>query len=91
MLLFVINVLSIIVFLKNKVDDEAISKAEKIRKAVKKLKVKMKGKTITITVSIGVASAKKEKVDIEKIIKLADESVYKAKKRGRDRVVFENK
>jgi len=81
----------IIVFLKNKVDDEAISKAEKIRKAVKKLKVKMKGKTITITVSIGVASAKKEKVDIEKIIKLADESVYKAKKRGRDRVVFENK
>lgn len=81
----------IIVFLRNKIEDEAISKAEKIRKAIKKLKIKIKGKNITTTVSIGVASTKKEKTDIEKLIKLADESVYKAKKRGRDKVVFENK
>ncbi len=79
----------IIVFLRNKVDDEAKSKAEKIRKAIKKLKIKTKGKVISITVSIGVAGTEKGIQEIAKVIKRADENVYKAKKRGRDKVVME--
>lgn len=79
----------IIVFLREKIDDEAESKAEKIRKTVKKLKIKTKGKTISVTVSIGGAGTDKGMSDIGKIIKKADENVYKAKKRGRDRVVWE--
>jgi len=79
----------IIVFVKDKIDDEAFMKAEKIRKAVKKEAVKSKSKTIKVTMSIGVASTKKGLGDIQKMIKRADDNVYKAKKRGRDRVVAE--
>lgn len=79
----------IIVFVKDKTDDEAFMKAEKIRKAVKKEAIKSKSKTIRVTMSIGVASTKKGLDDIQKMIKRADDNVYKAKKRGRDRVVAE--
>ena len=79
----------IIVFVRDKADEEAVFKAEKIRKAVKSASVKAKSKTIKVTMSIGVASTKKGLEDIHKMIKRADENVYKAKKRGRDRVVFE--
>ncbi len=77
----------IIVFLRDKTDDEALSKAEKIRKAVKKESVRYKNKTIKVTMSIGLASTKKGLESFKKMIKTADDNVYKAKKRGRDRVV----
>ena len=79
----------IIVFLRDKTDDEAFSKAEKIRKAVKKESVKYKNKTIKVTMSIGLASTDKGLECFKKMIKTADDNVYKAKKRGRDRVVAE--
>jgi diguanylate cyclase (GGDEF)-like protein len=79
----------IIVFLRDKTDDEAFSKAEKIRKAVKKESVKYKNKTIKVTMSIGLASTDKGLESFKKMIKTADDNVYKAKKRGRDRVVAE--
>ncbi|MCX8092601.1 MAG: PfkB family carbohydrate kinase [Candidatus Goldbacteria bacterium] len=77
-----------IIFLREKIDDEAYNKAEKIRKMVKKALIKYKNKTIKVTMSIGVASTKSGLADIHKIIKRADENVYKAKKAGRDRVVM---
>ena len=79
----------IIVFVKDRIDEEAFMKAEKIRKAVKKEAIKSKSKSIKVTMSIGVASTKKGLDDIGKMIKTADDNVYKAKKRGRDRVVAE--
>ena len=79
----------IIVFLRGKTDEEAKSKAEKIRKAVKKESVKYKNKTIKVTMSIGLASTDKGLESFKKMIKTADDNVYKAKKRGRDRVVAE--
>jgi diguanylate cyclase (GGDEF)-like protein len=79
----------IIVFLRGKTDEEAKSKAEKIRKAVKKESVKYKNKTIKVTMSIGLASTDKGLESFKKMIKIADDNVYKAKKRGRDRVVAE--
>jgi diguanylate cyclase (GGDEF)-like protein len=79
----------IIVFVREKTDDEAKYKAEKIRKAVKKATTRTKSKSIKVTMSIGVASTKKGLEDINKMIKRADDNVYKAKKRGRDRVVAE--
>jgi len=78
----------IIIFLRERTDDEAKAKAEKIRKAVKRFSVKVKSKSIKVTLSIGVASASKKMSDINKIIKKADQGVYTAKKRGRDRVVL---
>lgn len=79
----------IIVFLRDKTGEEAKSKGEKIRKAVKAAKVKVKAKTIKVTMSIGVASTKNGLEDIQKVIKAADECVYKAKKTGRDKVVLD--
>ncbi|MCX8093157.1 MAG: GGDEF domain-containing protein [Candidatus Goldbacteria bacterium] len=78
----------VIIFLREKIDDEAYNKAEKIRKMVKKASIKYKNKTIKVTMSIGVASTKSGLSDIHKTIKRADENVYKAKKAGRDRVVM---
>jgi diguanylate cyclase (GGDEF)-like protein len=78
----------IIIFLRDKINDDAYAKAEKIRKMVKKASVKYKNKTIKVTISIGVASTKSGMAEIHKIIKRADENVYKAKKAGRDRVVI---
>ncbi|HRU40277.1 MAG TPA: GGDEF domain-containing protein, partial [Candidatus Goldiibacteriota bacterium] len=77
----------IVVILRDKTGEEARLKGEKIRKAVKAHSVKYKSKTIKVTMSIGVASTKNGLEDIQKVIKKADDNVYKAKKAGRDRVV----
>ncbi len=58
--------------------------AERLRKSIQKF-YKNKEK---ITISIGLSNFKpKEKPDIEKLYKSADEKLYKAKERGRNRVV----
>ena len=44
------------------------------------------GKTVKITVSIGVAGPDKKIQDSKKVIKAADKALYRAKKRGRNRV-----
>lgn len=79
----------IMVILREKTGDEAFDKAEKIRKAVKKNAVKFKSKSIKVTMSIGIGSVKEGIKEVQKAIKRADDNVYKAKKRGRDRVVME--
>ena len=60
---------------------EAVKIAEKIRKKVKENSFD----NVKITVSIGIAAFEG---DFEKAFKKADENLYKAKKSGRDRVVF---
>jgi len=80
----------IMVILREKTGEEAGQKGEKIRKAVKSNSVKLKSKkTIKVTMSIGVASTRNGLADIEKVIKKADDCVYKAKKTGRDKVVLD--
>ena len=78
----------IIVFLKGKTDDEAKAKAEKIRKAVKRVKTNIKSKNISVSLSIGVAGTERGTANMSRLIKKADGAVYKAKKRGRNRVVM---
>jgi len=78
----------IIIFLRDKIGDDAYNKAEKIRITTKKTSIKFKNKSIKVTMSIGVASTKTGLSEIHKIIKRADENVYKAKKSGRDKVVI---
>lgn len=45
-------------------------------------------KTINVTVSMGVAESNKKNGSPESILKMADESLYKAKKTGRNKVVL---
>jgi len=78
----------IIVFLRDKSETEAQRRAEKIRTNVKKAVFIYKGSRIKATLSIGVAFSNEGLNGISGRIKQADENVYKAKKAGRDRVVF---
>lgn len=59
---------------------------EKLRASVEELTINHEGNDISITISIGVATAYGESFD--DMIKAADEAVYEAKDRGRNRVVF---
>ena len=61
--------------------------AEKVRKHVQKARFMYKGTRIPITVSIGVCE-RKTAPSLEQTIKCADERLYKAKKGGRNQVVY---
>jgi len=61
--------------------------AEKVRKHVQKARFMFKGKRIEITVSSGVSEREKS-VSLEKVVKVADDRLYKAKDSGRNKVVY---
>ncbi len=68
------------------IEDEkyAIPLFEKIRQAVEKIELHVENERIHLTVSIGVTTELGDNLDA--MIQLADESVYKAKESGRNRV-----
>jgi diguanylate cyclase (GGDEF)-like protein len=75
------------VVLKNASLEEAKKIAEKFRETVAKRKVIYGGREITFTVSIGVAAIHgnaDDINDIEELLKLADDALYRAKTRGRN-------
>jgi len=49
---------------------------------------KNNGKKVQITISIGLANPTKKAKTVEAVIKLADQSLYQAKKKGRNRVII---
>ncbi|WP_456485889.1 diguanylate cyclase [Hydrogenimonas sp.] len=60
--------------------------AEKLKGAVKENKIELKeGESISVTISAGVAQFKKG-MNLDDLIKCADEALYKAKSNGRNRV-----
>lgn len=67
--------------------DSACACAERIRKAVAGLVLSTGQQTFAGSVSIGVATRSPETVDIDALIKLADDGVYQAKQQGRNRIV----
>ena len=68
--------------------ESAIALAERIRHAVASLNVSVpQGEAIEVTVSIGVAEAAADQFTIDRLIKLADERLYRAKEQGRNRVI----
>jgi len=67
---------------------KAVEIGEKIRKEVENTVVETNGEKIHYTVSIGIAQATEEDRDIYSVISRADENLYKAKREGRNRVVF---
>ena len=78
------------VVLKNASLKEAKKVAEKVRELVARRKVIYGEQEISLTVSIGVAAIRgntDDINDIEDILKMADDALYKAKARGRNCVV----
>jgi diguanylate cyclase (GGDEF)-like protein len=67
--------------------DTAIAVAERIRERTESTHISLSpGVTAQITVSIGIASAPNEARDRLSLLRLADESLYRAKQAGRNRV-----
>jgi diguanylate cyclase (GGDEF)-like protein len=76
-----------LIILDNSSEQEAGQTAERIRKAVEDSEITMNGETIKVTISIGVATTS-EMMNVENkhLIDIADKSLYRAKKNGRNRV-----
>ncbi|MAT95174.1 MAG: GGDEF domain-containing protein [Halioglobus sp.] len=71
-------------------EEAAIQAAEKLRSAIENASFRQDGKTYQVTASFGLIAiegqAKAAELDKQAIIKMADEALYDAKKRGRNRV-----
>lgn len=69
--------------------DLASERAEAIRKEVETLALAYRGHTLgRITISTGVAMFPEDGATAEELLRAADQSLYRAKSEGRDRVVF---
>jgi diguanylate cyclase (GGDEF)-like protein len=67
---------------------EALTVAGKIRESVRSTPVQSEGHSIPVTLSIGLAYFDPAAlVSPEEVVRLADQSLYRAKQSGRDRIV----
>lgn len=81
-----------VLLLRNFSLDEAVKRAQEIRKQISSAHLKLKNsdqEINTITASFGVAQLRPNLDDAESFFNRADKSLYKAKKDGRNRVVCE--
>ena len=65
---------------------EAIQAAERLRKSIESEKVVYRERAISVTMSFGIASLENNRqIDVEGLIKMADEALYDAKNTGRNK------
>jgi diguanylate cyclase (GGDEF)-like protein len=65
---------------------EAIQAAERLRKAIESEKIVYREKSVSVTMSFGIALLENNRqVDVEGLIKMADEALYDAKNTGRNK------
>lgn len=76
----------IVIMLCGRSKEDAILEAENIRKAVKDNPIMLRRHEASVTVSIGVSAYPDDALPAEGLIRIADERLYKAKAKGRDRV-----
>lgn len=67
--------------------EDAVEVAEKIRQMVEDMKIKVSGGFIQKTISIGVSEFPADTQNFWEAIKFADVALYKAKERGRNKVI----
>jgi diguanylate cyclase (GGDEF)-like protein len=77
----------IIVFFRNMKEEDTYNICELIRRSVKKITYSVSGKELSVSVSIGVAECDDLGVPIERVVKAADDALYKAKETGRNKVL----
>jgi diguanylate cyclase (GGDEF)-like protein len=65
--------------------DEAFAAAERLRKAIEGMKIDYEGKPISVTMSFGVAALGSQPMEVDGLLKMADEALYEAKRTGRNR------
>jgi diguanylate cyclase len=77
-----------VVLLPDTPEEGALRVAEKIRKKIEETGFRVSDETLHLTISIGICSARPDHADATKeIFAKADEALYEAKGRGRNRVV----
>jgi diguanylate cyclase (GGDEF)-like protein len=68
---------------------QAFDVAERLRKLIETSPITLEnGLPIKISVSIGIATLKGDETNIDTLLNIADEALYKAKKSGRNKVVM---
>ena len=67
---------------------DAVKLAERVRQAIERESCQLDDQSIDVTVSIGVASYNTDTSSLEAILREADDSLYRAKYRGRNQVVI---
>jgi two-component system, cell cycle response regulator len=77
-----------LICLPNTGSDEAYRALERIRRTVEKTKIKVEDKVLQITASFGLYTIKGNEITAIDLIKRADEKLYEAKKRGRNKVII---
>ena len=75
-----------VVILPNKTKKEALQTAEKIRSEIENYKFVLRRSRGVVTASLGVASYPEDGKTAESLMAAADENLYEAKKKGRNRV-----
>jgi diguanylate cyclase (GGDEF)-like protein len=76
-----------VLILKGKNEEHALMFAERIRKLIKDANFNYENKSIQITISMGISTYNGTNFEnIEELIKSADDYLYKAKQKGRNRV-----
>lgn len=67
--------------------DEACQVAERVRHSVSNIPIENEAGPVLTTLSIGVAEIHEQSMNMDQLIKCADQALYEAKAAGRDRVV----
>ena len=68
--------------------ETALQVAERLREAIATIPIQIFDQSISVTVSIGVATQDENTTDLETLIARADQAMYIAKHKGRDRVAM---
>jgi len=76
-----------LIFLPQIKMEQAIEIAERLRKEVENIKLNINGKEIKFTISLGVTEGTAQE-DLMSVINKADQALYLAKRKGRNRVEF---
>jgi len=76
------------IILPNTKASDAVKLAERLRIAIETKNCTIKNQSMKLTASFGVAAFSKEMPDLDALLWDADTAMYKAKKQGRNKVVF---
>lgn len=76
-----------LILLPNSDSDSAVEIAERIRQSIEDIVIECDKQILSITISAGVSTLSYPEVNIERLIKRADDALYIAKGNGRNKVV----